>query len=157
MSNEVKRPPEVDIAKLVADITKSVMDQALPAVASAFAANQPKPQAYVDPRGAPNHGEVCGVCRQYVKACEGKHVDLCVYPSRYPEFGEFFQGCRINGVTYLSNDESHTVPVPANAAPYIQQMIEAFANNERETRIGRKKIHNSGNLHAPNPAQVGWR
>jgi hypothetical protein len=106
---------------------------------------------------------VCSVCLQPLTACENKHVQLTVYPSRYPEFAKGFPGVTINGVTYLSA-QNRTVPVPECAAPYIAQMVTAYETNMRESISGRTAEHNSGNLSGggigetkTNSANVGWR
>lgn len=88
---------------------------------------------------------ICNVCKQPVTACERKHTNMTVFPSRYPEFGKGFPGVTLNGVTYLSG-ANKTVPVPECAAPYVQQMIVAYETNMRESIMGRTAEHNSGTL-----------
>lgn len=127
-----------------------------------------------------NPGPICPTCKQLQKACGGvpkiegtatqlkkdaannvNHVKMVVYPQRYPEFAEWFRGRGLNGVWYLSNGPGHQVWVPRSAAGDIQHAIETFETNERETRMGRTRQHNSGNLNSPNKVgdlgTEGWR
>ena len=104
ISEKAAKPEEkLDMAKLVESIAISV--------ASAMRAGQPAAPVY-EGRGSRNYGPVCGVCDQYVSACNNEHESMSVYTVNYPEFGQFFQGVFINGKKYLSNDENHfTTPV----------------------------------------------
>ena len=156
MSNDTKKP-ETDIAKLVADITKSIMNESLPAMAAAMAGNKPASQPVMDTGRGRTYGPVCTTCGQYVTGCNNEHENMAVYTVNYPEFGEFFQGVRLNGVNYLSNNENHPIPVPKAAATYITQIIKQFEHNERECRIGRQKTHNSGHIANPQAASAAWR
>ena len=159
MSNEVKKQDTSQTAeekqqKLISDTVKTVMEAALPMVAAAYASGQPKPQAST--RGK-DYGPRCGICGQYVSGCNNEHEEVIVYPERYPEFGKYFRGYGLNGVWYLSNNENHKIPVPKASVVHVQQSIAAFEKNERETMIGRDTHHNSGSVHQPIQAQVGWR
>lgn len=106
--------------------------------------------------------ETCHVCGQALKTgCMGEHEMAVVFPKRYPEHGDFFQGVILNGVKYLSNDDQHKIPVPKNAVATIEGFVQAFENNEQETRVGRKAERYSGRV-TPNGAQFvpqakGWR
>ena len=80
-----------------------------------------------------------------------------MYPTNYPEFGDFFQGVFVNGVRYLSNNGDHFIPVPKKAVTMFQGIIRTYEQNERESRVGRSKQHNSGHITNPQPAQAGWR
>jgi hypothetical protein len=86
---------------------------------------------------------------------------MVVFPRRYPEHGQFFQGVYLNGVKYLSNDEGHEITVPEIAAGSIAQLVQNFENNEQETRIGRRAERFSGTLSpagsAVTPQNIGWR
>lgn len=139
---------------------KELIKELLPMLA-ALEGMRPKPEAERPRVQAPAIRQICHVCRQALAGCEGKHVQLVVYPQRYPEHGQFFQGVFLNGVKYLSNDDGHEITVPANAANSIRQLVQNFENNEQETRIGRKAERYSGSLgpggSAVNPQHIGWR
>lgn len=142
---------------------KAVAEQMIPAaVVAAVAATKQgmAPQAAASPRPR-GPGPRCHQCSQSLSACEGQHAKMVVYPQRYPEHGEFFQGAKINGVRYLSNNEQHEILVPAEAVATISNLVKAFEQNEQETRIGRKAERRSGSVgpHGSNfsPAQKAWR
>jgi len=117
----------------------------------------------------------CFLCRQRKNACGGvpahnaadpkdvlrayaaNHELLVVFPQKYPEFGDFFQGRKINGVRYLSGNSKHRVWVPRAAVGDIMRAVQEYEENERQTRMGRRKEHNSGTSAAPAPATTGWR
>lgn len=154
MADDKKDLKAESIEDLVSRITKSIFNEGMPALAVALKGTQPQA-----PQGTPRRdpGALCPTCGQGENACKKEHVKLVVYPSRYPEFGEFFQGVIINGVRYLSNNQDHEIEVPACAATEMSNIIRTFETNERETRVGRSKTHHSGSVHTPTPAQVGWR
>lgn len=109
---------------------------------------------------APPNRRICSACGQDAdNGCMGKHTKMVVFPQRYPEHGEFFQGVFLNGVRYLSNDDQHEVTVPENAANGILQLVQAFENNEQTTRIGRRAENHAslvgGNSHSQR--SLGWR
>lgn len=155
-----KKSAELDPS--VRTAARMLAEELLPAaIAAALAAQkQQAPERRVQLQ-APST-EICHQCGQALRTgCEGKHEEMVVYPTRYPEHGEFFQGARINGVTYLSNDENHKVLVPANAVGGIMQLVQGFENNEQETRIGRKAERHSGVVGPSGarttPQMKGWR
>lgn len=90
--------------------------------------------------------EECPECKQYVSACEHKHVKMAVFPVKYPEFMPFFNGVKINGVRYCSNNEADMVVVPACAESTIRNAINEFEQNEKTTTIRRAIDHNAGSL-----------
>lgn len=154
--NEEKAPvaatPEKSTEDLVRAVTRAVAEELIPAVAAATASTRPAPAPARQARSG-----VCTTCRQRLSACHNEHEDIVVYPTKYEEFGEFFVGVILNGVRYLSNDASHKVTVPKCAVSDILNIVKNFENNERDTRMGRKAQHNSGNARSPNPAISGWR
>lgn len=95
----------------------------------------------------------CSTCHQMRSACEDKHTQMIVYPQRYPEFAEYFPGVIINGQKYLSNNEGHSVTVPACSVGDILKIVRDFEEGERINQMGRKKRHHSGVL-SPNGAAV---
>jgi hypothetical protein len=151
-SAPVQSMDEAAIKSLVKGIAEEMLAVSV-ATAQAMRPAAPQPQAEV----LKGYGPVCNVCGQYLKACEGEHENICVYPVNYPEFGDFFQGVFINGVKYLSNNESHLIPVPKKAVTQFKSIIQTYESNERESRVGRSKQHNSGNIRNPTPAQAAWR
>jgi hypothetical protein len=133
--------PLSEISKIIQDTTVAVMA----AMNANNQANAPK----LPPAQTRNFGDLCPYCRQYTSACGGKeedHVEMVVYPTKYPEFGEFFPGYIVNGVKYLSNDESHAIVVPKVMVTTAENAIREYEENERVTRVGRRKDHNSGHI-----------
>lgn len=116
-------------------------------------------------QSAPSQNQIihqqCGVCKQALKACGGKHVKMVVFPVKYDEFAPYFLGAKINGVTYRSSNGNRAINIPACAQSTITNIITAFEDNERTVHIGRKKTHNSGSIGPSgkgfNPANAAWR
>lgn len=130
------------------------------AVASAMAVNNINNTRVQQPTGPKVHPQ-CPLCQQYVSACEGKHVEMVVFPVKYPEFYQYFPGIKINGVQYLSRNENHRITVPECAASTISNAINAFEQNEKATVMGRSATHNSGSIGKQGtgfkPATAAWR
>lgn len=146
----------------LADAVKYVSEQMLPSIiaASVAAANKGVAPA---PRGpAANAPRAkCHECQQELSGCEGKHTMMVVYPTKYPQHADYFLGVMINGVQYLSNDESHRVLVPANCESTIQGIVATFEQNEQDMLVGRKAIRQSGRVtphgSSVSPATQAWR
>lgn len=85
----------------------------------------------------------CGECGQTRAGCGGKHREMVVWPS-YMASERFFQGVKINGVTYRSQHAGHRIIVPADAA--IEHAIGQWDKREQILQTGRKKNHNSGSI-----------
>lgn len=161
---EVTKPETAKLDPTVAEAMRLVAEQMIPAaVAAAVAATQGSrqsaPQAQASP--APARHEKCHDCGQVRTGCEGRHVDIVVFPTRYPHHAEYFSGVQINGVRYLSNDASHRVCVPANCESSILNIVSAFEQNEQDQAMGRKASHHGGRV-GPNgsqtkPANAAWR
>lgn len=171
-----------DMAEAIARVAQETAEKLLPVAMAAAAQGMtgllPKQNMSGRPRNA---GPKCEVCLQLVTACGGiakiegerteakilaakekNHVKMCVYPERYPEFGDNFRGRGINGTWYLSNGPGHNIWVPRASAGDIQRTIEEYEKNERETRMGRSKMRHSGDVSNPKPvspmaAQEGYR
>lgn len=105
-------------------------------------------------RGVPDLGPRCGECGQYEVACKKQHRQAVVWPSN-PHFVKFFQGVRINGVTYMSNGPQHRITVPAEAD--IEYAVAQWTDNEQEISQGRVAEHFSGTVQKFNPAVKAWR
>jgi hypothetical protein len=148
--------PSMDEAGLRA-IIKGVAEEMLAVSVATAQAMQPTQVVQAPPQRGIVTGPICGTCGQAEKACGREHKDIAVYPTSYPEFGEWFQGVFINGVKYLSNNESHLIPVPKVAVTTFYELIRRFEQNERESRVGRSKTHQSGHISNPTPAQAAWR
>lgn len=145
-----------ELQNAVKSAAKAIAEEMIPAMAAMVQVNQ---QGQNQGRQSMVHVERCQECGQAKRGCGGEHVQMVVFPTKYPEFGEWFQGCWINGVRYLSNDAGHTVTVPKNAQGGLTKMVQDFENNEREQRMGKTREWNSGSVSSPRrPAQVdGWR
>jgi hypothetical protein len=160
------KKPEQSAAQTTQDIVKQVAEAMMgiipAAVATAVqAANSQRqaaaPQAPAQVRPAAR----CSDCGQAVSACHGKHVQMVVYPTRYPEHAEYFQGVLLNGVKYLSNNEGHQITVPEVAFSDIKSIVAGFEQNEQDMKLGRKVERHSGTVSPHgvsfNPANQAWR
>lgn len=144
-SVEASKPAETDASKAIREAISAAITEALP-VATAMAAkvqaeaNRPAPEA--PPPGVFSR-EKCAACQQYLVACKGKHKKMAVYPKN-SRYGRWFQGVRINGVLYLSNNSSHQITVPADNN--IEHLVEVWETNEEQVTQGRNVEHNSGGI-----------
>lgn len=143
-------------------VLKMVAEQLIPsAVASAIAATQAsRPQAAAAPP-APLGNVRCNECKQHPNACKGAHTKMVVFPTRYPQHADYFQGVIINGVRYLSNDDSHLVTVPTASVSDILNTVAGYEINEQEMSTGRIAERHSGRAspHGTsfNPQSAAWR
>jgi hypothetical protein len=105
--------------------------------------------------------EECIVCKQARSACKDKHTKMIVYPIKYPEYGPYFLGVKINGIKYLSYDENYAIDVPSVCVSTITNAVNAFEMNEKTIHVGRNKTHQSGSIgkHGTgfNKAEAAWR
>lgn len=141
---------------------KQIVEQLIPsAIAAAVQATKQSQAPVQAARPANVAAPRCGDCGQEKTACGGKHVQMVVFPLRYPQHAEYFMGVQINGVKYLSNDENHKVTVPEEAAGSIKSIVQAFEQNEQDMAVGRKAIRHSGTVSpygaSTSPAQQAWR
>ncbi len=108
-----------------------------------------------------NTKEQCIVCRQVKAACKGEHTKMVVYPTKYPEYGTYFTGVKINDVVYYSFNENYKIEVPTACVSTIINVINAFEQNEKTVKMGRNKTHNSGSIgkHGKGftKAEAAWR
>lgn len=145
---EAKAPAKISID---ADALKEALAAALKQGISdgmamaALSANQ-KP---ADPRTVPV--ERCGECMQDKKACKSKHRVIAVYPKNQ-RWGRWFQGVMINGVRYLSDNQSHLITVPAEAD--IEYMIYQWERNEERMVDGRDNTGIHLGTIGPNGRQI---
>ena len=163
MSNDKKQLQEVTPTPAPKTDISPELQAAINAMGMAVAAGMQaglqssRPQPAPQPRAR----QICTVCRQDVHGCEGKHVEMVVYPTKYPKYARYFTGIQLNGVTYLSNDEGHKVLVPENAASEISAMVARAEQEEVEMRTGREVEHYAGSVSPggsrPNAAYKGWR
>lgn len=160
MSDE-KTKPAISADALAAAI-KQVSAELIPAAIAAAVAATSKPAAQAVPAAvADNRKAKCPECKQMLSGCQGKHVQMIVYPQRYPQHADYFPGVHLNGVKYLSNDETHLVLVPEAAATSIANIVSTFEQNEQDMAVGRKAVRHSGTV-SPNgnsvtPADKAWR
>lgn len=140
---------------------KAVAEQIIPsAIAAAITANNASRPAQAAPPKPPPIGR-CHECGQLVSACDKKHVQMVVYPLKYPQYADYFPGVFVNGVRYLSNDDGHPITVPAVAQAEIAGHVAGFERNEHEMANGRVAERHSGVVSphgtAFNPASAAWR
>ena len=156
MSDDKKPAPQEQLT--MKQVVEQLIPAAIAAAVSATNKQQPAPAAQARPVGAPQR---CPECSQQRSACEGKHIEMVVYPTRYPEHADYFVGVMINGIKYLSNDDTHKVLVPENAAGAIKAIVQTFEQNEHDMATGRKAQRHSGVVSphgaAVNQATAAWR
>jgi hypothetical protein len=142
---------------------KAVAEQMIPAaIAAAITATQgTRPAAQAAPVQPNGSNPQCSECGQKRSACGGKHVQMVVFPTRFPQFADYFPGVILNGVKYLSNDDSHTVTVPAIAESDVLNTVAGFERNEHEMANGRVAERHSGTVSPRgtsfSPANAAWR
>jgi hypothetical protein len=131
---------------------KAAVDALMPAMAAVSVQNRQTGQVASPQQGGFPRVPVirCNECGQDKRACKSGHKQMCVYPTRYPEFAEWFMGVYINGVRYLSDRPGHLITVPADAESGILTHIRVWEDNERTTKLGKKRRHNSGDAEQPN-------
>lgn len=159
MSDPTKNSPSADT---LAAAIKQVAEQLIPAaIVAAVQATKAQNQPVAPQRLAPVAPQRCHECGQQKTACEGKHLKMVVFPMRYPQHAEYFQGVFLNGVRYLSNDGSHEVTVPAIAEATIRNIVSGFETDEQARAVGRKAERHSGVVTpsgaATTQATQGWR
>lgn len=122
-----------------------VINKLIPAVVAAQAqvARQPTQAAAPAARKSP---VICQDCRQQKTACEGKHIQMVVYPTKYPQHADYFMGVFLNGVRYLSNSPSHKVTVPEIAEATILGIVAGYEEEEQAKAVGREKMAHSGRV-----------
>jgi uncharacterized protein YraI len=154
--DEPKTFTKEEVQKMVADgasaAAKAAVEALMPAIAAATI-NAGKGQVPAQGVGHFNRPPVirCNQCGQDQKACKTNgHTEMVVYPTRYPEFAEWFMGVYINGVRYLSDRPGHKITVPTDSVSGIKTHIQVWEDNERTTKLGKKRRHNSGDVNAPN-------
>ena len=64
---------------------------------------------------ARRENDKCSECQQLKSACQGEHMKMVCYPTRYTKTGDYFRGCGLNGVWYLPNNENHFITIPKSA------------------------------------------
>jgi hypothetical protein len=141
------KKPEVTAAPVksadvnIADLVRQTVEGLLPSLILAAQGGRPAVKEAPIPLGMRPR---CVTCNQVEgTGCNGKHVEIAVYPSR-DEVSEYFQGVILNGVKYLSNDANHKIPVPELGLDAITSRIIAYEENEVATRNGRKKERRPG-------------
>lgn len=148
-----------ELQEAVSEAARAAVQAMMPAVAASIASAQPR-QAPVSIDRAPHSHPRCPACNQYQVACKGKHESLVVYPQN-DQFADWFDGIDINGVRYISPDRNTAIVVPADAAGVILKMVKDYEDNEMQTRMGRKRTRNSGDVTRGNPVTAagvgGWR
>jgi hypothetical protein len=136
-------PKDEAFNKAVADAVAKAMETVIPAsIGAAIQVSQPK--GAVRPST-----DICGECRQYLRACKGEHEQMEVW-CHDPEVNRWFTGVRINGVTYLSPEAGIRVTVPKGSD--IASIISAYSQGEKEMMRGKKVQHDSGSLNSFRPA-----
>jgi len=161
---KVYETPKVDPVKpdsvstrdeqLIAATAKALMNEMIPAMIALQGAGK-SPAAAV--ASAPDLG-TCQACGQRLAGCKGEHEKMVVYPAKFPQYAEYFQGRFINGVRYLSNGPDHEITVPRSSVGDISYAIRVAEEEEVAARTKRTKQHNSGDVSNPHAANTpGFR
>lgn len=142
--------PAVQVAaqQTAASTVREIIEALLPSVIAAAQPRQAMP-TLVKPK------IVCRECGMLESVCENKHIKMCVYPTRRPEYADCFQGVSINFVKFLSTSQEHFITVPEALAGTIQAAIDTYEENEVAVRMGRKKTKQHPGR--AQPAVDGWR
>ena len=136
---------EKTLNELVADAVRAAVTEAVP-LATAMAtkvAGDRQPIAL-----PPLNHDKCGECGQVFNngrggGCMGKHRLAVVYPQN-EDFGEWFQGVKINGVLYRSNHSQHRITVPEDCN--IEHLVQVWEQGEKRFRNPATRNHNSGHI-----------
>lgn len=149
MANDTKKP---EVAAAAAE--KSQADQMREAIAEGIAMGIAVASKSQPARTGKKQRVGCQICLQDSQACKGEHREIVVLPKNR-KFARAFQGLRINGVTYLSNNYRHKIPVPAGLN--VEYQIAKWEEDQEEMNNSRSINHNSGTMsgtgnHSINPA-----
>jgi enamine deaminase RidA (YjgF/YER057c/UK114 family) len=88
-------------------------------------------------------GPECEKCGQRIKVCKDQHVMMVVFPANR-RLARYFQGLKLNGVTYHSGQPGRPIWVPATNDFAYQ--LQQFGENEENFLHGRSASHNSGTI-----------
>lgn len=131
--------PQSEIQKAVSEALKEALPMAAALAAQAAVNAQPR-EVRAAPAPAPS-GARCSECGQKDMACKGEHRMACVYPDD-EEAARWFTGVKINGARYISEGLGHFITVPKDCN--VEYLMQAWVQNEKIQRHGRKRMHNSG-------------
>jgi hypothetical protein len=163
---EVKAEPQLEARaqQQIVDIASAVSKTTLEAIMPSLLAMINKGQVPA-PVGPKRHKSIfsrpkCSVCGWF--APEGKqecaeHELVVVYPTRNPEYGDWFaaHGIRISGVKFCSEHESHEIPVPKGMKSTLLEAVQNWESAEREMRNGKDKRRRGPSAQlSPNGARV---
>ncbi len=154
--------------RVIRETVKAVVGELVPAMMAMQVGNQSSSGSR--PANRPRFHQ-CGICKQSGPPsvtnplgfpCRGEHVKMVVYPTKYPEFGKWFQGCIINGIRYLSSNRRERIDIPKECEGQIMKQVADYEENERVTAMGRTAEHNSGSMNEggggkQNHANSAWR
>jgi hypothetical protein len=134
MSDKNEKKPAEQPVVLTAEAIKELMQAQSATVLAALQQSQQGQRAV-----APQHistYERCSECRQYTKACGGKHVEAVVIPDR-PRMHKWFKGVQFNGVMYRSDGPGHRIVVPEVGLHDILGAVSKWEENEEIQEKGR--------------------
>jgi hypothetical protein len=153
-----------ETAAIAAAVAQKTLEAVLPSLIAGLKAGQaPAP---VQKRAGPSarRCDVCGFPTKDGKSECDEHEYVVAYPTKYPEWGDWFTGVIINGVKVLSNHESHQVPVPKGTGDTVRLMVQEWERSERIMRTGRERqnrrgsgtVGNGGASVDTNPNPLHW-
>jgi hypothetical protein len=156
-AKESEKVPEekktLTLEEQIAAAVGKAIEAALPIAAGVAArSGQEARAAAAPPAKRRSLGGKCVGCRQYITACKGKHRKAVVYP-KDPYWARHFQGIKINGVVYCSNNGRHLVTVPEDCS--IENDVAKFESKERDLFQKKYRVHNSGDVR--NPRKDHWK
>jgi hypothetical protein len=153
-----------ETAAIAAAVAQKTLEAVLPSLIASLRAGQaPAP---VQKRAGPSarRCDVCGFPTKDGKSECAEHEAVVAYPTKYPEWGDWFTGIVINGVKVLSNHESHSVLVPKGTADTVRLMVQEWERSERLLRMERERnnrrgsgaVGNNGANVNTNPNPLHW-
>lgn len=132
--SESKKDVKLDMKSDAQTFADALQKGIAEGIAMAQIANRPAAKTVLD-------DSRCGECRQLLRACQGEHETLVVFPQRG---GKSFPGVRLNGVLYLSSNAGHGISVPK--ANDIRGIIQLWEESEDNMIKNRGKTNTVGNL-----------
>lgn len=133
----------------ISDESKALVKELLEGLVPQMVASVALAQKGVQAPSVQARPEMCAECGQHRKACNGEHVQICVLPTRRPEYAQWYQGYKLNGVVYLSDRPGHLVTVPKSCAQDILSGVRLWEDTEARMRQGKVREHHSGSVDRP--------
>ena len=167
-SPEVKPEPQLQlqaatqqqVVDIAAAVSKSTIEAILPQLVQSLKQGQAPAPLAKRPYKSFGARPRCSTCGWFLTngkdACD-EHEMVVVYPTRNPEFGDWFaaHGIIISGIKFCSDHENHAIPVPKGMKSTLLEAVQNWENAEREMRNGKDKRRRGPSATvSPNGARV---